>query len=248
MSIYVYGYTLASAPHQLEDISGVDEGDLFMVTYNDVSAIVSGYCHDKLLVKGKDIFTHQNVIRNLMDESSIIPLHFGLTLRDISSVEKVLMSNHDELRDQLYRIYSKVEMEVSMRFAVDDLFDFMVGKYPQLREEKDKVANGKLVFYLGDRARKGERFENLLKKEKEIYASQVEEVIGPWCAEIKRSKAISLEREIVTFNCLVNRERLKVFERSIYEAGERFSADFNFTFNGPWAPQHFCNLGTIEYA
>lgn len=248
MSIYVYCYTLSDATHSLEEMVGVSDRNLFIVSYNEVSAIVSAYDHDKLLVKGKDIFCHQNVIRDLMTEATIVPLHFGLTLKDIASVEHVLKTNHDELRDQLHRIYRKVEMEVTMRFAVDDLFDFLMQKHPHLRDEKGKVVGGHLVSYLGDRARKGAKFETILAKEKEIYAGRLKEIVGPWCAEIQPSATRALEREVVTFNCLVNRERLKVFERSIYEAGDSFSSDFNFSFNGPWAPQHFCSLATIEYA
>ncbi len=248
MSIYLYGFTLADAPHDLDGIRGVDERSLFLVTFGETSAIVSNYGYDRLEVRGKDIFAHQQVIRALMDQASIIPLEFGLTLKNLSFIERVLESNHDHLRDELHRVFRKVEMEVSIRFAAGDLFDYMVAKYPRLLEEKSKYVNGRLLYDLGDRARKGERFENALKKEKEIFASQVEEIIGPWCAEIARSRISYREKEVATFNCLVNRERLKVFENSIYDAGERLGGDLLFTFNGPWAPQHFCDLGKISYA
>ncbi|MEM9160061.1 MAG: GvpL/GvpF family gas vesicle protein [Verrucomicrobiota bacterium] len=248
MSIYVYAYTLADAPHDLEGIRGVDDRNLFLVTFGEVSAVVSSYGHSNLLVRGKDIFAHQQVLRQLMDEASIIPLQFGLTLRDLSKVEEVLSDNRDYLRDELHRIYRKVEMEVTMRFDVENLFDYMMEKYPFLREEKAKVLNGRLLYYLGNRAKKCEKFQNVLKKEKEVYASKLEEVIGPWCAEIKASRIPVSENDVVTFNCLVNRERVKVFEKSIYDAGDRFAPDFCFTYNGPWAPQNFCNLAKIQYA
>ncbi len=124
----------------------------------------------------------------------------------------------------------------------------MVAKYPYLKDERFKFKNGRLLYSLGDRARKGEKFEKALKKEKEIFASQVDAIIGPWCAEIALSKTVYKERDVATFNCLVNRERLKVFENSIYDAAEKFCGDLLFTFNGPWAPQHFCNLSKISYA
>lgn len=248
MSIYLYGFTLSDAPHDLEDLVGVDDRNLFMVTCGEVSAIVSSYGCDTLRIRGKDILAHQQSIRVLMDQASIVPLEFGLTLKNLSAVEEVLLKNQEHLRTELHRIYKKVEMEVALRFSANDLFDYMVAKYPPLQEEKAKMVNGRLLYYLGDRARKSEKFERALKKEKEIFASKVEEVIGPWCAEIVRSRLIHRNHDVATFNCLVNRERLKVFEKSIYDAGERFGADLLFTFNGPWAPQHFCNLSKIAYA
>ncbi len=248
MSIYTYGFTLSDAPHNFEDLTGVDERNLFLVTYGEISAIVSSYAYDTLLIRGKDIFAHQQAIRMLMDQASIAPLEFGLTLKNLSAVEDVLMKNHDHLRKQLHRVYRKVEMEVSLRFAPKDLFQYMVDKYPKLREEKAKIVNGRLLYFLGDRARKGEKFETALSKEKDIFASQVEERIGPWCAEIARSRLKHKDHDVATFNCLVNRERLKVFEKSIYDAGERFGGDLLFAFNGPWAPQHFCNVSKIAYA
>ncbi len=248
MSIYLYGYTLSDAPHDFEELRGVDNRSLFLVSYGEISAIVSSYDHDKLLVRGKDIFAHQQILRHLMDESSIVPLQFGLTLKDLSAVETVLQRNRDHLLSELHRVYRKVEMEIVMKYDVDDLFEHMVAKYPYLREEKAKVLNGRLVYYLGNRALKCEKFQAVLKKEKEVYASKVEEIISPWCAEFNKSRVPVGEMEVGTFNCLVNRERLKVFERSIYEAGERFAPDFHFTYNGPWAPQNFCNVSKIHYA
>lgn len=248
MSIYIYGYTLSVASHDMEDLKGVDDRDLFLVTVGDVSAIVSVYDYERLIVKGKDIFAHQHVIQTLMKESSLIPLQFGLTLKNLTAVESVLQRNQDVLRAQLSRLYRKVEMELKLRFDADDMLEFMMSKYPHLKAERGKVVDGRLVSYLGNRLRKCEKFETLLKKEKEIYTSQVESIVGPWCAEIKQSRSIKTERDVATFNCLVNRERLKVFERSIYEAGEKFKSELSFSFNGPWAPQNFCQLAKIEYA
>jgi hypothetical protein len=248
MSIYLYGFTLSSAPHDFEDLSGVDDRGLFMVTCADVSAIVSSYDYDTLHIRGKDIFAHQQVIRGLMDQASIIPLEFGLTLKNLPVVEDVLLKNQEHLRIELHRVFNKVEMEVALRFASNDLFEYMVGKYPFLGEEEAKVVNGRLLYSLGDRARKCEKFEHELKKEKDAYASKVDELIGPWCAEIARSRLIHSDHAVATFNCLVNRERLKVFEKSIYDAAELWGGDLLFSLNGPWAPQHFCNVSKIAYA
>ncbi len=55
-------------------------------------------------------------------------------------------------------------MEVLLRFAPADLFKYMVAKYPYLKDERFKFANGRLLYSLGDRARKGEKFEISLKR------------------------------------------------------------------------------------
>ncbi|MDQ8205144.1 GvpL/GvpF family gas vesicle protein [Pelagicoccus sp. SDUM812003] len=247
MSIFLYAYTLADAPHDLEDLTGVDERNLFMVSYGRVSAVVSAYDGKKLSLKGRDIFAHQHCQRMLMTQASIFPLQYGLTLQSLATVEEVLKRNEKALYQQLTRLYRKVEMEVTMRFDVPDLFDYLMGKYPYLRDEKAKVLNGRLLYYLGNRAKKGEKFQKTLDKEKAIYISKAQEIIGPWCAEIKESRLPKTEEDVVTFNCLVNRERLRVFEKSIYDAGERFAPDFHFTYNGPWAPQNFCDHSLVDY-
>ena len=86
MSSYLYGFTSADAPHDLDGMSGVDERGIFMITYGDVSALVSNYNMGKLEISGKDIIAHQQVIRGLMEHSSIIPLEFGLKLKDLSLI------------------------------------------------------------------------------------------------------------------------------------------------------------------
>lgn len=247
MSIFLYAYTLADAKHDLEDLTGVEGRNLFMVSFGEVSAIVSAYGKNTLTLSGDDIFAHQHVQRLLMSQASIIPLQFGLTLSSLKRVESVLRANHDVLKKELHRIFRKVEMEVTMRFDVDDLLDYLINKYPYLKDEKGKVLNGRLLYYLGNRARKGEKFQKTLAREKEIYKKQLEERIGPWCAEIRESRLPNSELDVVTFNCLVNRERLRVFEKSIFDAGEHFAPDFNFTYNGPWAPQNFCSLSQVSY-
>ncbi len=44
---------------------------------------------------GKDIFAHQQVIREFSDEARIIPLEIGLTLKNLPMVENVIRSNQD---------------------------------------------------------------------------------------------------------------------------------------------------------
>lgn len=218
-----------------------------MITFGDVSALVSNYDSGNLEISGKDIIAHQQVIRALMEQSSIIPLEFGLTLKDLWAVEEVVRSNHDHLFRELQRIYRKVEMELSLRFSAGDLLEYLVEKHPYLRQEVSKVVNGRLIYNYGNRARRNPKFESILNKEKAILAGKVKAIVGPWCAEIARSSFEHKEKEVATFNCLVNRERLKVFEKSIYDAAERYCGDLLFTFNGPWAPQHFCDLSKISY-
>lgn len=248
MSIFLYAYTLSDAPHDLEDMVGVDRRNIFMVTFGRVSAVVSAFDSSTLPLNGSDIFAHQHVQRQLMDQATVIPLPYGLTLRDLSKVEEVLMINEERLFSELSRLFRKVEMEVTMRFDVEDLFDHMCSKYPHLADERAKVVNGRLLYFLGDRAKKGEKFQTLLRKEKEIYASKAKAILGPWCAAITESKLPCAEEDVVTFNCLVNRERLRVFERAIYEAGDRFAPDFSFSFNGPWAPQNFSDASAVAYS
>ena len=247
MSLFLYAYTLANAPHDLEDLVGVDGRNLFMVTVGRVSAVVSTYSNETLTLAGRDIFAHQHALRALMDQATIIPLQYGLTLPSFEKVEEVLLNNEETLYAELCRLFRKVEMEVTMRFDVPDLFDHLVSRYPFLRDEKAKVVNGRLLYYLGNRAKKGEKFQRTLRKEKEIYASKAKEIIGPWCAEIRESRLPLAEDDVVTFNCLVNRERLRVFEKSIYDAGDAFAPDFTFSYNGPWAPQNFCDASLVSY-
>ncbi len=247
MRLFLYAYTLADAPHDFDEIVGVEEGHLFMLTYGRVSAIVSAYSMEKVSLRGQDVFAHQHAQRLLLSQATIIPLHYGLTLPSSERVLEVLEANETSLFTELSRLYRKVEMEVTMSFNVPDLFDHLVLKYPYLRDEKSKVVNGRLLYHLGDRAKKGAKFQHLLGKEKEIYRSQLEEVIGPWCAEIRASKLPLAEKDVVTFNCLVNRERLRVFEKSIYDASDRFGDDFHFSFNGPWVPQNFCDRAVVSY-
>lgn len=247
MSIFIYAYTLADAPHDLEDLVGVENRNLFMVTVGGVSAVVSAYGKEGLTLNGDDIFAHQHTQRLLMSQASVIPVQYGLTLSSLAQVERVLKNNQDALMKELHRIYRKVEMEVTMRFDVADLLDYMIEKYPFLRDEKGKILNGRILYYLGDRAKKGDKFMRTLAKEKEIYKGQLKEMIGPWCAEIRESRLPRSEEDVVTFNCLVNRERLRVFEKSIYDAGDRFAPDFTFAYNGPWAPQNFCSQSAISY-
>lgn len=247
MSIFLYAYTLADAPHNLEDVIGVENRNLFMVTFGRVSAVVSAYDGKRLSLQGKDIFAHQHAHRCLMDSATIIPLQYGLTLTSLSKVEEVLEKNEEVLYDQLANLYRKVEMEVTMRFDVPDLLDHLLSKYPYLRDEKAKVINGRLLYYMGNRAKKGEKFLQTLRKEKEILASKAKEIIAPWCSEIKESRLPLAESDVMTFNCLVNRERLKVFEKSIYDAGDTFAPDFCFSYNGPWAPQNFYTSSEVSY-
>lgn len=241
----LYLYAIISDNITFKAIQGIDDAEVKKVSYQEIAAIVSQTPEGKIRPQRKHLAAHQHVLKALMEQTTPIPVHFGMIAAHHSAIEALLNRYQQTFREQLHYIDNKIEMGLRVSWNVPNIFEYVVNSYPELQALRDRAFNGGRQPARDEMIVMGSLFNQLLENERETHTQVVEAHLNPICTEIKRTPHHH-EHEIMNLVCLLNRDHRNAFEHGIYDTAKTFSDDFLFDFNGPWAPHHFVDITIHE--
>ena len=156
-------------------------------------------------------------------------------------IRRILALNEEPLVEGLQRVSGRVEMGLRARWDVPNVFEYLVGRHEELCAMRDQAFRQGQEPSHEERIELGRLVEHLLEQERTTLAERVEEVLRPYCIEIKENK-VHDEREIVSLACLIERGTEDAFAQGVMEAANLFDANYCFDYNGPWAPHNFVDV------
>jgi hypothetical protein len=237
---YLYAVIFGSED-RIFDFLGLDEMPVYAISDGKVSAVVSDAPNDKIRPERRHLAAHQEVLKRLMQENTPLPMSFGIIANGTKAIRNILSRNQEALLEQLNRVEGKVEMGLRVAWDVPNIFEYFLSTHPELRAARDHLFGARRKPSQEDKIELGTMFDRILNEEKENHTGNIEEVLAPYCCEIKRNKCRN-EREITNLACLVGREKQAQFEASIFEAARLFDNNFVFDYNGTWAPHNFVDI------
>ncbi|MBI2470007.1 MAG: GvpL/GvpF family gas vesicle protein [Planctomycetes bacterium] len=237
---YIYGFTRSEAPFGLT-INGIDGKQVFVISDNGVAAVVSDELNGKLRPERKNLSAHNNVIKEVMKTSTILPVSFGVVADNETGIKKILKLNHDSFINQLKKLEGKVEMGLKIVWDVENIFEYMVRKHRTLELFRDNVFLKPTGATQEEKLELGRMFETVLNEDREKHLATVQGILKNYCCEIKANKPKD-EITIMKLACLVEKAKMKQFEKGVFEAAKEFDDNFAFDFNGPWAPHNFVDI------
>ena len=237
-----YIYALAqSAGSRTYNLCGIDEQAVYAVCQGSVAAVVSDCRRQKIRPERAHLIAHKEVLKQLMLESTVLPMAFGTIAENLKAVRRMLSRSEETLLEKLKQVEGKVELGLRVVWDVPNIFEYFVGMHPDLRAARDQVLGGNRVPRQAEKIELGALFERIMNEDREAHCATIEGVLAPVCAEIKRSPSLKLN-EVVKLSCLVERERQKKLEDAVFTAARLFDNNFVFDFNGPWAPHNFVEI------
>ncbi len=234
---YLYAIRLGKEKRRYGSL-GIGAAEVYTIAVGEVAAVVSDMKQKKVRPERRNLVSHQQVLKCLAEEESVLPISFGTVAADEPAVQELLSEHRLSLLAQLQRVAGRVEMGLRVTLNAPDLFAYFVETYPELRTARDRLFNGGGEPALEQKIAIGQLFERLLGESGQTYATQVEEVLAPCCVEIHRN-APRDEREMMHLACLVEREAVSAFEKGVLAAAQLFDEHFAFDYSGPWPPHHF---------
>jgi Gas vesicle synthesis protein GvpL/GvpF len=237
---YLYAI-VGGAQEQEWDICGIDGNAVHNITDGCVSAVASDISYPRIRPERRHLAAHRQVLKRLMEKTTLLPLRFGTITDNADEVRRVLSLNREGFLAQLERVSGKVEMGLRVRWDVPNVFGYFVNREPELRRMRDRCFDGQGQVTDEEKIEIGRLFDRLLKGEREACIRRVEEIITRCCAEIKTNHCRD-EREVMNLACLVEHGASAEFEAAVMQAAGLFDDDFAFDYNGPWAPHNFVEL------
>ena len=237
---YLYAVVL-DAEDRLYGQIGLDSALVYTVAKGRIAAVVSDVPAGRIRPERRHLACHQEVMRRLLNETTPLPMSFGIIARDRRALNRILSQNQKGFLDQLLRLEGKVEMGLHVLWDVPNIFEFFVLTHPELRSARDLFLGSHREPTQEEKIEVGRMFERILQEDRESYTESVREALTPFCVEI-RSNSPRNEREVLSLACLVRKEDQASFENGVFEAASLFDHNFTFDYNGPWAPHNFVEM------
>ena len=242
MGQYLYAIASEALPCTV-DVTGLNQAPIYSVVHDGLVALVSDLSEPRLRPERRHLSAHQTVLSRLLQVTTPLPIRFGVVSANEKATRRMLKNYSSDLLDQLRRVDGCVEMGLRVRWSVPNIFEHFIAGNPILGQLRDDIRSGEQdgVVLHQSRIELGRTFENILEQEKERIDQHVTDVLSKAVAEIHRGKSRA-ENDILNLACLVERNRQDEFVARVIEAASGFDANFEFDYNGPWAPHNFVAL------
>ncbi|MDQ7780346.1 MAG: GvpL/GvpF family gas vesicle protein [Planctomycetota bacterium] len=238
--LYLYGVLAGSAERQYGSC-GINGQTVYTISSGPVSAVVSEFSEQKISPQRSHLAAHHEVLRKVMEESTVLPMRFGVIAENTKALRKTLARNIEDLEAEVRRLEGKAEMGLRVAWDLPNIFEHMVNSHPELRMARNRIVGGYTQVTQQEKIELGSLFDRILNEDRERHAERVEAVLSPHCFEIK-SNPCRNEKEVINLACLVGRDALAQFENAVIEAAKLFDNNFAFDYNGPWAPHNFVQM------
>ncbi len=223
-----------------EGLLGLGGEPVRRVASDGLVAIVSEMNRPKVRPERRNLAAHMQVIKKMMEDTTVLPIAFGMVAADLESVGALLRRNHDVLAEQLDNVAGKVEMGLRIRWDVANVFDFFVTTRPDLRAARDNLGDVHEASR-DQRIALGRFFEEVITDERERIFDEVSAVFERYGIELRNNPPRD-EKEALNLACLVERSRHDDFDRAVGDAASSFDASYTFGVSGPWAPSSFVDF------
>ena len=223
---------------------GIDGGEVYAISDGAVAAVVSDLPKEKIRPERRHLSVHQEVLRRILEETTPLPVSFGIIAESARAVEKILSTNQMAFLEQLECVTGKVEMGLRVTWDVPNIFEYFVNTHPELKAARDRFLGRERVPTQEEKMELGRLFDRLLQEDRELYTDKVVSVLSPYCSQTKPNECRD-EREVMNLACLVGNRARAEFEAGILKAAQLFDNSFAFNYNGPWAPHNFVTVNLM---
>jgi len=242
---YVYGLVRAHEAPALGSIGIAHEGGpghVHPVCAGSVAALVSLHpSEDPPTPLRPNLEAHHRVIQAACQTASVIPMSFGHVAASEADVAMMLERHEREIRAELDRLDTKVEMTVRVRWNVLDVYGYLVERDRELTEMRRRLFAPGYRSSAAERIELGRLFEERLAERRDRVGERLVASLAPLAVEIDVRQPRD-ERTAADLAFLVERETAPVFASELRELAAAWPPEYVFRCGGPCAPFHFVDL------
>ncbi|MFC9342537.1 GvpL/GvpF family gas vesicle protein [Streptomyces sp. NPDC057020] len=236
MALYVYAITAENHPLDIGDLSGVGSEPTAVrgIASGPLRAVVSDIS-EKIRPKRRDLSIHQEVQEHLMRGGAVLPLQFGYTAADESTVEQVLLKNADGYLANLERLGGCAEYHVRASQDEEELLRQILHETPEARELNERMRGGdhdpQLPMALG------QLIAAQVQERQDALASGLVEALLPFAREHTVRQASGAD--FLNFSLLVPDDRREEFRTVAAGLARQIGDGVEFRLSGPLPPYSF---------
>ena len=262
--LYLYCIRNKTENAPVISIKGIDEGEVFIISYKELEAVVSKVLledFESASVKEKasgDLSwikdracIHELVIEQAMSNSnkiiSLVPMRFGVIFKSKSSLEETIENDYCKIKEVLDRIKNKQEWSVKVYMKDKEKFCQILKMENEAIKEKEKeiasLPEG-LAFFMEEELK--EITSNIADKESNNILEDVFERIGKLAEDSNKNKILEKvltgRNDPMVFNSsfLISDKKIDYFKKECDAINQDIHiSGFSLEYSGPWPVYNF---------
>jgi len=237
-ALYCYGVTSAGDAASQPD-AGLGGASVEPVHFQKLAALTSAAPPGKVRARRADLLRHFDVLAAAFERGTVVPLRFGIVFdHEASLVRDFLEPRHDELAGLLRDLRDRVELRVTAHYREQAVLAEIVQQSPRvarLREQTQGHASPPLLMELGE----------LVAAELQARTARDARAILERLGRLALAYDVSdeqIEHQLLRASFLVERKRLKAFDKAMDELAGSQAGRIDFSYVGPLPPHSFVKL------
>lgn len=244
--IYIYGI-INSAARELAGLEQNQDAHVYLITHQDVAAVVSDEEIVDLTHLPKDVLAwrlidHQRVIETVMGlKHTIIPMKLGTFASDLAQVQEILARGYTTVTRLFQAVGDKLELDVVVTWP--DLAPVLkaIGAEPEILAVKQQLLANPRAITVEDQMRVGLMAKKSLDRKREKLDLKIRSALGAISADTKVHERLD-DRMITNAAFLIEREHQAEFEMGLEHLNAATGETLHFRCVGPLPPYSFCTL------
>lgn len=260
----IYLYCITKAKPNFNN-SGSIEAKVYPVYSQGIYAIVSKVSPDEFSEENlkknltdmswveKGARRHEEVIEEIMKETTVLPFKFATIFQTERNVERLLKENNRKFKNIITDLDGKEEWGLKIYCNLKKLKTMLEKEDERIKQKDEEIASagkGKAFFL---KKKKGELIKDIINNKISEYTKDSFERLKRASYEAKINKILPKEvtekKEDMILNAafLMAGKRVREFESiSEYLKTKYSDKGLNFDYTGPWPPYNFCSMEKKE--
>ena len=248
--IYIYG--IIPNFYSAEMFRSIDDLGLYVIPYQNISAIVSD--RESTLLDYTDreslghlLVHHQKTIEALTGNgfTLIIPMRLGTILNSKKEVVRIMSNGHALIMDALKKIQFLTEIDLAVTWADFSATLQEVANHPDILTMKDELLTKTDVLSQVDQVKMGMLIQMQLKEKNSQVELNILESLSAVSIDIKNHEVMN-DQMITNSAFLINRNNREKFEQIIDKVDEQYKGMLNFKLVGPLPCYSFYTIEVKE--
>lgn len=247
---YIYGITDTMEEKEYP-IKGIgNNGNLVhSLVYKDTTALVSDTPVKEYPVSRENTLIHMKIIENFMEEQTVLPVKFGTVAVGNDSrssgeriKKEVLKERYSEIKDLLDRLQNKVELGLkAVWINMDLIFQEIIAENKEIQKLKQKISSKGFNQSYKERIKLGTLVKNTLDEKRHAEEKGIIRAFNELYCELRLNKTFG-DKMITNTSFLVEKNRVKDFDKKMKKFASVNKERMRFTYVGPVPPCNFVEL------
>jgi hypothetical protein len=221
---------------------GIGENPVYTIDYKDIAAVVSTIPFKQMDSNMNDIVAHQRVVEAAREVDTVLPVRFGVILKNEEGIKKLLAGSYKDYRSKLTSLRGKDEIGIKVLLSKSSLKKIkeQAEQSEEIRKMKQEISSAKpgTSYFLKMRLEDAMKNETLMKIDKLV--GEINDSLAKSAVD-RRLLKNDVGEIVMNAAYLVDKSKTGVFDVKVKELKERLEKEgVTLHRSGPWAPYSFC--------